>query len=87
MGKRVNAGMAKRIKTRHKKTNKARKITDESNVVNPAIKDINKVITSQTKTKPIRQKADHDAVPEPVEQLQAMTIESFRKLTGATEKK
>lgn len=53
MAKKRNASMAKRIKTRHKKTNKNKRITDESNIVNPAIKDINKVITAQTKKVPV----------------------------------
>jgi|JI7StandDraft_1071085.scaffolds.fasta_scaffold445193_2 hypothetical protein len=52
MAKKRSASMAKRIKTRHKKTNKNKKITDESHV-NAAIRDINKVITEQVKSNPL----------------------------------
>ncbi len=48
MGKKRAASMSKRIKTRHKKTNTKRLPIEN---VNPAIRDINKVITSQVKQK------------------------------------
>lgn len=48
MGKKRSTSNAKRIKTRHKKTDKNRKFTSVS--VNPGIRDINKVITEQIKS-------------------------------------
>ena len=50
MGKK-RASQSKHIKTRHKKVNKHKRILSEP-VVNPAIKDINKVITEQIKIEP-----------------------------------
>jgi hypothetical protein len=46
MGKKRSTTMSKRIKTRHKKTSKASKAV--LGPVNPAIRNLNKVITEQT---------------------------------------
>lgn len=48
MGKKRSTSSSKRIKTRHKKSSKSRKLTTPS--VSPAIKDINKAITTQLQT-------------------------------------
>ena len=75
--------MSKHIKTRHKKVSKNRKIAAQP--VNPLIKDINKAISDQIK------QIQTGSTPEPQQplsiELEGMTIDSFRKLTGNTEKK
>lgn len=48
MAKKRAGSQSKHIKTRHKKTNKNKRILSEP-VANPAIKDINKTITEQLK--------------------------------------
>jgi hypothetical protein len=82
--KRSTTSSAKRIKTRHKKTSKSRKLTTPS--VSAAIKDINKVITDQLKANP-KLNAKTDQPEEPAIEVETMTIDSLRKLTGDANKK
>lgn len=81
--KKLGSTMSKHIKTRHKKVSKNRKIAAQP--VNPLIKDINKAISDQIK------QIQTGSTPEPQQplsiELEGMTIDSFRKLTGNTEKK
>lgn len=78
------ANMSKHIKTRHKKVSKLRKIASQP--VNPAIKNINKVISEQI-DKINKATAGKEQEELPKIELEAMTIDSFKKLTGSTEKK
>lgn len=81
--KKLGSTMSKHIKTRHKKVSKNRKIAAQP--VNPAIKDINKVISEQIKQNQTASAPESQQLPSI--ELEGMTIDSFRKLTGNTEKK
>lgn len=55
-------------------------------MVNAAIKDINKVITDQMNAEP-KPEATDDRPEDQIIEVETITLDSFRKLTGDTNKK
>ena len=86
MSKKRQTNISRHIKTSHKKALHKRKITNLK--VDPAIKDINKVVT-----KAVAQTHKHTPAQDPTAKpaegipLETMPMDSFRKLLGEDSKK